>query len=200
MRIAGGEYRGRIINVPKGRDIRPTSDKVRQAVFNSLLQYGLPQDAQVLDLFCGTGVLGLEALSRGAQFCTFIDKSAESLRCARQNIDALKLGGKSKVIQRDATKLGEKALNFLPAGLVFLDPPYRQALVLPALMEAVKHGWLAAGALCVIECEKGADIYVPEVFALLKRRDYGDTQIIICRYGEGLAEGSAAGKSSSTPV
>lgn len=189
MRITGGEYRGRVINAPKGRDIRPTSDKVRLAVFNSLLQYGLPDGAQVLDMFCGTGVLGLEALSRGAEFCTFIDKSAESLRCARQNIDGLGAGARSKSMQKDATSLGDKPLNQIPANLAFLDPPYRQALVLPALSGAAKHGWLAAGALCVIECEKGADIFVPEVFSLVKRRLYGDTQILLVSYGSIASQG-----------
>ncbi len=183
MRISGGEYRGRIIGVPKGQDIRPTSDKVRQAVFNSLLQYGLPDGAQVLDMFCGTGVLGLEALSRGAEFCTFIDKSPDSVRCAHQNIDALGVVARTRLMQKDSTKLGDKPLEQIPANLVFLDPPYRQALVLPALTNAAKQGWLAPGALCVIECEKEADIYVPEVFSLVKRRTYGDTQIIVCSYG-----------------
>ncbi len=186
MRITGGEFRGRIISVPKGQDIRPTTDKVRQAVFNILLQYGLPEGAQALDMFCGTGVLGLEALSRGAQFCTFIDKSPDSLRCARQNIKALGLEAQSKTLQKDSTKLGEKALNFIPATLAFIDPPYRQALALPALMAAVEHGWLSAGALCVIECEKQADIFVPDVFSLVKRKTYGDTQIVICSYGPGV--------------
>lgn len=183
MRITGGQYRGRVIAVPKGRDIRPTSDKVRQAIFNSLLQYGLPEGAQALDLFCGTGVLGLEALSRGAEYCTFIDKSPDSLRCARGNIKALGVEARCRVLQKDATKPGEKPLNLIPANLVFLDPPYRQELVLPALMAAVKHGWLAAGALCVIECEKDKDIFVPEVFSLIRRRLYGDTQIVLCCYG-----------------
>ncbi len=183
MRITGGQYRGRIINVPKGKDIRPTSDKVRQAVFNSLLQYGLPQDAQVLDMFCGTGVLGLEALSRGAQFCTFIDKDRNSVRCAEQDIAALDVNAQCKTICKDSTKLGERALNYLPANLAFLDPPYRQNLVLPALMSAVKQGWLAADALCVIEAETGTEIFVPEVFTMVKRKKYGDTQIVICRYG-----------------
>ena len=183
MRITGGQYRGRIITVPKGKDIRPTSDKVRQAVFNSLLQHGLPDGAQVLDLFCGTGVLGLEALSRGAQFCTFIDKSPDSLRCCKQNVAALGLGAQCKVLHKDSTKLGEKALNYLPADLAFLDPPYRQDLVLPTLMSVVKHGWLAAGALCVIEAEKETEIFVPEVFSLVSRKKYGDTQIVVIRYG-----------------
>ncbi|MCB9990372.1 MAG: 16S rRNA (guanine(966)-N(2))-methyltransferase RsmD [Rhodospirillales bacterium] len=183
MRITGGQYRGRIIAVPKGKDIRPTSDKVRQAVFNSLLHYGLPDGAQVLDLFCGTGVLGLEALSRGAEYCAFNDKNADSLRCAQQNIKALGLEAQCRTMHKDAGKLGEKPLNLIPATLVFLDPPYRQALVLPALEAAAKHGWLAPGALCVIECEKEADIYVPPVFSLVKRRLYGDTQIVFCSYG-----------------
>lgn len=183
MRITGGQYRGRIITVSKGQDIRPTSDKIRQAIFNMLFQYGLPEGAQVLDMFCGTGVLGLEALSRGAQFCTFIDQSPDSLRCARHNIKALGLEAQSKTLQKDSTKLGERALNYLPAGLAFLDPPYRKALVLPALMAAVKYGWLAAGALCVIEAEKDADIFVPDVCSLVKSKTYGQTQIIICSYG-----------------
>lgn len=183
MRITGGEYRGRILNVPKGMDVRPTSDKVRQAVFNMLAPYDLPQGAQVLDLFCGTGALGLEALSRGAQFCTFIDKDQKSILCCKQNIEALGTKAQCKILKKDSTKLGEKALNYLPANLVFADPPYRQELVLPSLMTAVKHGWLAADALCVIETEKEANVFVPDVFTMVKRKKYGDTQIVICRYG-----------------
>jgi len=183
VRISGGQNRGRILSVPKGQDIRPTSDKVRQAIFNSLLHEGLPMDAQVLDMFCGTGVLGLEALSRGAQFCTFIDKSAESIACCKQNIALLGLQAQSTVFQKDSTKIGEKKLDYLPATLVFLDPPYRQGLVLPALRDAVKEGWLAAGAICVIESEKDADLFVPEVFTMVKCKVYGDTRIVICRYG-----------------
>ncbi len=187
MRITGGQWRGRQVSVPKGRDIRPTADKVRQAVFNSLQRYDLPQDAQVLDFFAGTGVLGLEALSRGAQFATFIDTSPAALECCRQNVAALGAEAQTKILKKDSTRLGDTALNYLPATLAFLDPPYRQGFVLPALMVAVKRGWLAAGALCVIECEKDETLYLPEVFALLKRRLYGDTQIVIARYGPGLA-------------
>lgn len=192
MRITGGQYRGRILHVPKGQDIRPTSDKVRQAIFNSLLQYGLPQDAQVLDMFAGSGVLGLEALSRGAQFCTFIDRDAKSIQCVKQNVATLGVGAQVKTIVKDSTKLAEKALNYLPANLAFLDPPYRQALVMPALDKAVKHGWLAADALCVIECEKDFKLYVPEVFSLVSRKEYGDTQVIVCRYGASPASRTPA--------
>jgi len=183
MRISGGQFRGRVLSAPKGKDIRPTADKVRQAVFNSLLQYDLPRGAQVLDMFAGTGLLGLEALSRGAQFCTFLDKNSASIRCCEANIAGLGVQAQSSVITGDATKLGVRALNYLPANLAFFDPPYRQELVLPAMMAAVKHGWLAADALCVIEAEKDAAIYVPDVFTMVKRKLYGDTQIVMCRYG-----------------
>lgn len=183
MKITSGKYKGRIIAAPKGLDIRPTADKVRQAVFNSLLSHDLPEGAQVLDMFAGTGALGLEALSRGAAFCTFIDKNPVALKCLSRNIQALGLSSCSKVLAKDSTKIGEKALDFLPADLVFIDPPYRQNLALPALMAAVKDGWIAAGAVCVIEAEKQTDIFVPEVFTLLAKKKYGDTQVVFCRYG-----------------
>lgn len=183
MRITGGHYRGRKLIVPKGRDIRPTSDKVRQAVFNILLQYKLPRGAHVLDLFCGTGALGLEALSRGAEFCTFIDKSRESLHCCQQNIKALDVEAQCKIMNKNGENTSEKPANMIPVNLAFIDPPYRQSLVLPALESLVKNGWLAVNALCVIECEKDVQLYVPEIFTLIKRKTYGDTQIIICRYG-----------------
>lgn len=183
MRITGGEHRGRILAVPAGQDVRPTTDKVRQAIFNMLLQYGLPEGAQVLDMFCGTGALGLEALSRGAEFCTFMDTGQKALDCAGRNIDTLKAAPRCRVMRQDATRLGQRPLNHIPATLAFLDPPYRKSLVLPALMAAVNHGWLAAGALCVIEAEKDTDVFVPEVFTLARRKLYGDTQIVLCVYG-----------------
>ena len=187
MRVTGGQFRGRILHVQKGKDIRPTSDKVRQAIFNSLLQYQLPEGAQVLDLFAGSGALGLEALSRGAQFCTFIDKDRSSIKCCERNIDTLDLKNQSKVINTDSTSLKEKALNYIPADLAFFDPPYRQDLVLPSLMSAIKHSWLKAGAICVIEAEENTDVFVPEVVSLLKRKKYGSSQVLFCRYGTGIA-------------
>ncbi len=183
MRINGGHYRGRKLIVPKGKDIRPTADKIRQAIFNSLLQYDLPRGAQVLDAFCGTGALGLEALSRGAEFCTFIDKSRDSLQCCQQNIKALGIEAQCKTINKDASKPSGKALDMIPATLAFIDPPYRQNLILPTLETMVKQGWLAVNAICVIEAEKQTDIFVPDVFSLLKKKNYGNTQIVFCRYG-----------------
>lgn len=187
MRITGGDFRGRKIGAPEGRAVRPTSDKVRQAVFNMLLKYGLPADAAVLDAFCGTGALGLEALSRGASSCVFIDSSRESLAACRANIESLGAGGRSLVLQRDAVKPGaRREVDGVPAGLVFLDPPYRQGLAVPALAALAAGGWMAPSALCVAECEKGAPCAVagglPPGFSLLDSRSYGDTQVLTARY------------------
>ena len=182
MRITAGTYRGRKITAPKGNDVRQTGDMVRQAVFNMLLKYDLPQDAVVIDLFCGTGALGLEALSRGAAHCTFIDKNRESLAACRSNIDALDAGNQCTVIQADAGKAGLNNKSNA-AHLFFADPPYRKNLVSPALAMLAAGDWLAPGCIGVIEAEKNAVIDMPDIFTLLDRRGYGsDTEVIFVRY------------------
>lgn len=187
MRIAGGRFRGRVLGAPKGMEVRPTSDKIRQAVFNMLLQYGLPDGAQVLDMFCGTGALGLEAVSRGAEFCLFLDKNPQILACARRNAGMLGVEAQCAFMVRDSARLAVRGAGQIPANLVFLDPPYRQALALRGLNAAAAGGWLAPGAVCVIETEAEAELYVPEGFSFLRKREYGGTQVVLCAYGPDAA-------------
>lgn len=176
MRITGGTFKGRKLSVPKGLDIRPSTDKVRQAVFNILLSYDLPAGARVLDLFCGTGALGLEALSRGAEHCLFVDKKTA---CAQQNLLAIAAIPSYRLIQKDVLKLGPADS---PVTLVFCDPPYRKSLITPALENLAHQGWLDDKTLCIIECEKDYQQGLPSGFSMVDQRFYGDVQIIIARY------------------
>ena len=129
MRVVGGRLKGRNLASPSSRDIRPTADRLRESLFNILIHaYDDPiQDARVLDLFAGTGALGIEAVSRGARFTLFVDNGAEARALMRDNVEALGLGGVTKVYRRDATNLGP-AHPIEPFSLVFLDPPYGKGL------------------------------------------------------------------------
>lgn len=183
MRIVGGQFRGKHLATPKSDAIRPTSDRLREALFNVLAHaYDDPvREARVIDLFAGTGALGLEALSRGARFCTFVDEGAEARGLIRANIDAMGLGGRTRLFRRDATRLG--AIGPIePFSLAFLDPPYRRDLAGPALASLAGGGWLAAGALCLVEEAADAGFAPPPGFALLETRDYGETRLAILRH------------------
>ncbi|MFN3351540.1 16S rRNA (guanine(966)-N(2))-methyltransferase RsmD [Pseudorhodoplanes sp.] len=177
MRIVGGRFRGRTLTGPKSHGIRPTSDRTRESIFNILAHaYGDPVGGgRVLDLFAGTGALGLEALSRGAAFALFVDDGAEARALIRQNIEALGTAGISRIFRRDATKLGDVHPN-APFSLVFLDPPYGKGLAEKALVSARAGGWLNEDALIVVEETKGV-FTAPEGFAEIERRDYDDTEI-----------------------
>src|SRR4051812_46034104 len=173
MRVVGGRLRSRPIAGPKGPGLRPTADRLREALFN-ILAHGYDDPitgARVLDLFAGTGALGIEALSRGAAFTLFVDDGAEARALLRQNVEALGLGGTSKVYRRDATKLGP-AHPMPPFGLVFADPPYRQGLAEQALVSARDGGWLAAEALIVVEEATVAKFQAPNGFEEIERRSY----------------------------
>src|SRR5689334_25388527 len=137
MRVVGGRFRGRTLSAPKSQEIRPTADRLRESLFNILMHaYDDPIiDARVLDLFAGTGALGIEAMSRGAAFTLFVDDGAEARALLRENVETLGLGGTSKVYRRDATRLGP-ANPMPPFGLVFADPPYRKGLAELALVSA----------------------------------------------------------------
>src|SRR3974377_847649 len=158
MRVVGGRLRSRPIAGPKSHAIRPTADRLREALFNILAHaYGDPvTGARVLDLFAGTGALGIEALSRGAEFALFIDAGVEARALLRENVTALGLGGVSRIFRRDATRLGTMQA-VAPFSLVFLDPPYGQGLAEKALACACEGGWLAPGALLVVEEAGGAE-------------------------------------------
>jgi 16S rRNA (guanine966-N2)-methyltransferase len=183
MRIVGGRLRGRALVAPKSRAIRPTADRLRESLFNILAHaYGDPvSGARVLDLFAGTGALGLEALSRGAAFALFVDDAAEARALLRENIATLGLAGVSRVFRRDAAKLGA-AHPLAPFSLAFLDPPYGQGLAEQALAAAQAGGWLAQDALVVVEEAAKAGFTAPAGFDELERRDYDDSALIVVRY------------------
>lgn len=182
MRITGGALRGRILDAPKGRDIRPTSDKVRLAVFNMLNSRDvIDEDTVVIDAFCGTGALGIEALSWGAKHCLFIDNSRESLDLCKKNVAAMGLSDRAGFQFKDSSKIGVKPDGVPPATLVFLDPPYRKGLVLQAFQALKANGWLHQTSHIVLEAESGCapDLLVPEGFDTLVTKHYGDTQILL---------------------
>jgi 16S rRNA (guanine966-N2)-methyltransferase len=184
MRVVGGSLRGRALAGPKSAATRPTADRARESLFNILLHaYGDPvTGARVLDLFAGTGALGIEALSRGAAFALFVDQSAEARALSRENVTALGLGGTSRIFRRDATKLGP--LHPLePFSLAFLDPPYGQGLAQAALSSALAGGWLTPGALVVVEETTKAHFTAAPEFTELERRAYDHTEFVILRLG-----------------
>ena len=181
MRIVGGQHRGRAHAAPRTRYIRPTSDRLRESLFNILIHaHGdLVTGARVLDLFAGTGALALEAMSRGAAFALFVDEGAEARALIRENVAALGLGGVTRIFRRDATNLGA-AHPIEPFSLVFLDPPYGRGLAQQALSAARAGGWLAADALIVVEEAAEAAFTAPEGegFTEIERRRYDDTELV----------------------
>jgi len=183
MRIVAGKFRGARIEAPKGLATRPTSDRVRQALFN-VLEHGAPrfdfEGARVLDLFAGSGALGLEAMSRGARFCLFVEDSAEARGAIRRNIEALELTGVTKIWRRDATKLGERGA-IPPFNLIFLDPPYARGLGDQALAGLVDGGWASDDAIVVVEERADVEIALPALFQEIDSRSYGDTKIVMAR-------------------
>ncbi|PIE14021.1 MAG: 16S rRNA (guanine(966)-N(2))-methyltransferase RsmD [Rhodobacterales bacterium] len=184
MRIIGGDFRGRALasvgKGDKGAHLRPTTDRVRESLFNVLLggRYGDPvTGARVLDLFAGTGALGLEALSRGAAHTSFVDDGRVAQRLIRQNIDLLGVGDRARLIRRDARRLPLQ--EDTPFGLIFLDPPYGKGLGEKAMAAALAGGWIAPGAFVV--WEDSAPLTPPEALKQLDTRRYGDTTISLFR-------------------
>jgi 16S rRNA (guanine966-N2)-methyltransferase len=182
MRIVGGRLRGRVLAAPKSPEIRPTADRLREALFNILVHaYGDPvTGARVLDLFAGTGALGLEALSRGAGFALLIDDAAPARALMRDNVASLGLGGAARIFRRDATALGP-VHPVEPFGLAFLDPPYGRGLAERALTAARSGHWLLPDALVVVEEAADAGFAPPAGFAEIERRRYDDTELIFLR-------------------
>ncbi len=182
MRVVGGKLRSRPLAGPKGQGLRPTADRLREALFNILAHaYGDPvASARVLDLFAGTGALGIEAISRGAAFALFVDDGIESRALLRENVGTLGLGGVTRIFRRDATKLGPAA-PLEPFTLAFLDPPYGKGLAEKALASARDGGWLKPEALVVVEEAAEAGFKAPEGFRELERRKYDDTEVVFLR-------------------
>src|SRR6185503_454233 len=179
MRIVGGRLRGRALAAPKSQGIRPTADRLRESLFNILMHaYADPiSGARVLDLFAGTGALGLEAISRGAAFALFVDDGAEARALLRQNVESLSLAAVTRIFRRDATRLGP-AHPLEPFGLAFLDPPYGKGLAEKALTSARDGGWLKPHALVVVEEAADAGFAAPQGFEELERRTYDDTEFV----------------------
>lgn len=183
MRIVAGKFGGMRLAAPKSKNIRPTSDRVRESLFN-VLRHGLDQPFEgmrVLDLFAGTGALGLEALSRGADLAVFVDTEIEARALIRQNVDHTSSGGVSKIFRRDATRLGPIG-TLPPFDLCFLDPPYGKGLGERALASARDGGWLKERAICVLEEDAKAEIELPSGFHLTDTRKIGDTAVLILEH------------------
>jgi 16S rRNA (guanine966-N2)-methyltransferase len=185
VRIVSGKYRGRAIVAPEGQVARPTSDRARQAVFNILdhAAWAPPLNgARVMDLFAGSGALGLEALSRGAGFCLFVETDTAARGAIRDNVEAMGLFGVTRIHRRDATDLGAKPASDGPAfDIAFLDPPYHKGLGEQALAGLLSGGWLAPGALVVFE--RSSDEPDPQTlgYELLDKRIYGAAQIFFLK-------------------
>jgi 16S rRNA (guanine966-N2)-methyltransferase len=180
MRIVAGTLKGHVLHGPGGTSIRPTSDRLRETIFNILAHaYGDPvPGAAILDLFAGTGALGIEALSRGASRALFIDNGAPACAVLRHNIARLGLASVARVLRRDARRLGTAPPD-APYSLAFLDPPYGKSLAEPALAALLDGGWLAPGALIIVEEAASREIALPAGVRGRETRRYGDTQIVI---------------------
>ncbi len=185
MRIVGGNLRGRALKAPPGNDLRPTADRVRESLFN-VLAHGIGRDAldgrTVVDVFCGTGALGLEAMSRGSGHGVFIDNDAAALALVRKNAGHLGLGRSVTMLKLDAARLPPPPrLAKTPAALAFLDPPYESGLVAPALLGLKDKGWIEKGSVCVAEVAAKEDLDPPKGFEAVDERTYGAARLVFLR-------------------
>jgi 16S rRNA (guanine966-N2)-methyltransferase len=184
MRIVGGQFKGRPIAAPPGRDTRPTSDRAREAVFNVLAHAPWSQGIEgrrVLDLFAGSGALGLEAMSRGAAFALFVETDAAARGVIRDNIEALGLFGATRIHRRDATDLGIKPAGVGdPFDLVFLDPPYGKGLGERALARLGEGAWITGDALIMLEISAGETPRL-DAFETLDEREYGAAKVLFLK-------------------
>ncbi len=183
MRIIAGKYGGRHLHPPMDNNIRPTADKVRGAIFNALLSRINLENIRVLDLFSGTGALGLEAISRGAAHCTFIDRNQQSLRIGKENAKSLELTeDEYHFLCADAAGLMMNKAD--PFDLVFLDPPYHKNLILPALDGLHQGNWIKPGVILVAETESDLNIqsHIPPAFKIIGSKKYGAVQISYLQY------------------
>jgi len=182
VRIITGAWRGRSIEVPAGQLIRPTADRVRQALFNRLAHAFADfhlAGAEIVDVYAGTGALGLEALSRGAAHCTFIDRNPEAVALLKRNVAKLGAEDRAVVMNADGAHLPRAATAF---DLAFLDPPYGEGLVTPALLGLDRQGWLKSGGLVAVETDAGDPEPAAENFTLVDRRTYGRVAVSFLSY------------------
>jgi 16S rRNA (guanine966-N2)-methyltransferase len=187
-RIIAGTHRGRKLLVPPGLEVRPTASRAREALFNILAHADLGGDgtsplpgARVLDAFAGSGALGLEALSRGAAHVTFIDSAPEAVRAIGENLRTLAAAGQARIIRTDATQ-PQPAPAGAACAVALLDPPYRSGLGAPALAALARAGWLAPGALCVVEVGAREELPLVAGFAVIEQRRYGAAKLVFLRY------------------
>ena len=181
MRVITGKFGGRRIDCPQGYDVRPTGDKVKGAVFNILHNRLDWEEQTVLDVFCGTGNLGIEALSRGAKFASFIDNNKESLKYTSGNLERLNIEGQYDVINADVLRLRP---SFRKHNLVFIDPPYKENLGTKTLKALLDTAWLADDALIMLELPNNkttAAFTAPEGFAIDDERTYGATKVFFLK-------------------
>jgi 16S rRNA (guanine966-N2)-methyltransferase len=184
MRIVAGRHKGRTLATPHGRDTRPTSDRVREAIYN-VLSHGFDLDFDgltVLDVCAGTGALGLEALSRGSARAVFVDYAQTALDCVAANVATLKEEAQTTILRRDVRRFGVRPASAQAADLVFFDPPYRENIIPLALAGTSEGGWLAPGALVVVETADDEEIEIPTGFVALDARRYGKTLVRFLRY------------------
>lgn len=185
MRIISGKHRGRRIAMKDDINIRPTSGRTREAIFNILMHASFGQNGEnplvnkrVVDIFCGTGGLGLEALSRGASHVTFVDRNPQSLALARQNVAHCKENDNAVFIRSDSTQLPPAVI---PCALAFADPPYDKDQAAPALVSLRKSNWLEQGAIVVLEISARELIKLPEGFEQIDIRTYGNSKVLFLR-------------------
>lgn len=186
LKIIAGKHRGKNIQTKKNSAIRPTGARTRGAIFNILMhgQFGGQEhspliDKSVIDLFCGTGALGLEALSRGAKHVTFIDESGDSIALANSNIAHMKETENAQCIRSDSTSLPKARRQ---CSLAFLDPPYNSGLATKSLKSLAAQGWLEDGAVAVVEVSSRETLTAPEHYIVFDERQYGNTKIVMLRY------------------
>lgn len=193
MKITGGKYKGKNIDARPDKTLRPTSGRIREVVFN-ILRHGrfmknenfihddnpdLIEGRRVVDIFCGTGALGIEALSRGAAHVTFIDQNAKTLSITHKNLESLGEENNSALIRSDSTNL---PCATSPCNLVFIDPPYGMNLVTPSLKTLRDNGWLEMGSVIIVEQGKKDELVVPDGFNLLDERTHDVTNLSVLQF------------------
>ena len=181
MRIIGGKHRGRELISPKGDNTRPTTDRIKESIFNILnhakWKDNILDDATVLDAFAGTGALGFEALSHGAKDLILIEQNAMAIKTCQKNIGALGAENIAKLMKMDVLKIGKKPNNIETRSLVFIDPPYGKNLGEKILSLLLKHEWISSGSVCVMEMSKKDPEMISEDFNIEDERTYGITKV-----------------------
>ncbi|MFC1674190.1 16S rRNA (guanine(966)-N(2))-methyltransferase RsmD [Pseudomonadota bacterium] len=182
MRIVAGKHKGRPLSAPKGRDTRPTSDRAREAIFNVLDHGPGPglNGARVADLFAGTGALGLEALSRGAEHCIFVESQRGAMRTLRDNIHLLGEDAATTLVDKKAANIAVPPGG--PVDYAFLDAPYDQGLSEPALQALAENGWLNDNCVILVEVAKSEALSPPPGFEVIKEKTYGAARAVFLTF------------------